>query len=370
MCGIAGFQGPWNKVTLKAMTFALRHRGPDDLRVVFDASQWTGIGHTRLAIIDPTPAAAQPMETEDGRFVISFNGEIYNFKEIREELQSKGHRFRTQSDTEVLLNCFVAAGPGCLTKVRGIFSFCVWDRHSHTLFLARDPIGVKPLYYAVLPQGFVYASELKALIVCPSIPTELDMRTLASHIGFIWSSGEGTMLKAVRKLRPGHFMEVKAGKPKIFRYYDPPRSPCGGSATPTTTAGFLELLDAAVSEQTFADVKVGLLLSGGLDSSTIAASMRSTEPSRDIIAFSAVMPRGLHSTDNVGDDPSFSRKVASRLDLELVEIPTGDELLGHIGEMVWALDEPTADFAALQMLLLSPRSPRTRSTRLALRYRQ
>src|ERR1700723_3888709 len=161
MCGIAGFIGPWSDHLLQEMLNALRHRGPDGRGSWRDSSGSVALGHLRLSIIDLNIAANQPMHSADGRYTISFNGEIYNYRSLRSEAEAAGVKFRTQSDTEVLLSCFAREGEACLERLQGIFAFAIWDRVTRRLFLARDHIGVKPLYYASLPKGFLFASELK-----------------------------------------------------------------------------------------------------------------------------------------------------------------------------------------------------------------
>ena len=345
MCGIAGFLGPWPESLVRAMTRALAHRGPDGEGVVFDAAARLGLGHRRLAIIDLSDAAAQPMATPDGRYAITYNGEIYNYRALRRALEQEGVRFRTQSDTEVLLHAFVSWGKGCLDRLSGIFAFAIWDREAQSLFLARDPLGVKPLYYASLPHGFLFASELKALALAPDLPREIDPEAVADHLGFVWSAGEATMLRAVKKLRPGHCLTVDAAGVRIDRYWRAPiAEPAAGAGD---AAALARLIDEVVADQMVADVPVGALLSGGVDSSAIVAAMcRATEPAL-ITTFCAASPRG-GAADNFGDDARYARAVAARLGVRLVEVPTDPALIDELPEMVWRLDEPTADFAALQ----------------------
>ena len=228
MCGIAGFLGPWPVSLAEAMIGAERHRGPDGEGCWSDDAANDGaaiaLGHVRLSIIDLTDAAAQPMMSADGRYVIVFNGEIYNYRSLRAELSDAGVRFRTTSDTEVLLELFARQGSAAVKRLHGIFAFAVWDTRDRTLFLARDPLGVKPLYYAALPQGFLFASELKALTLCRAVPRALDPVAVGDHLGFLWSAGEATMLKSVRKLRPGCTLTVAGGASQKHRYYRAPLS--------------------------------------------------------------------------------------------------------------------------------------------------
>ena len=351
MCGIAGFLGPWSGALLEAMVAALRHRGPDGEGRVFDAKAGLALGHTRLSIIDLSDAAAQPMATADGRYTLTFNGEIYNYRALRAELQAAGVRLRTNSDTEALLELFARHGAACLGKLHGIFAFAVWDAAERRLFLARDHLGVKPLYYAALPRGFLFASELKAMTLCADLSRDIDAAALADHLGFLWTAGEATILRDVRKLRPGCTLTVDANGVRSERYYRTPLP--GPSRTPRPAEELRALIDEVVAEQMVADVEVGALLSGGLDSSAIVASMcRATEPAR-ITAFCAAVGDGGARTDNFGDDRRYAKEVADALGVSLIEVPTDADLIDRLPEMIWALDEPTADFSALQTELLA-----------------
>jgi asparagine synthase (glutamine-hydrolysing) len=360
MCGIAGFLGPWPVSLAEAMIGAERHRGPDGEGCWSDAAaaaaaadDATGValGHVRLSIIDLTEAAAQPMISADGRYVIVFNGEIYNYRSLRQDLESAGVGFRTTSDTEVLLELYAREGASAVERLHGIFAFAIWDRQQRRLFLARDPLGVKPLYYAALPQGFLFASELKALTLCRDVPRDIDPVAVADHLGFLWTAGEATMLKSVRKLRPGCTLTVGGGDLQIHRYYRAPLSSNNGSASPSDMLA--DLIDTVVAEQMVADVEVGALLSGGVDSSAIVASMcRVTDPA-NITTFCAVVEKSAGGSDNFGDDARFAADVAKDLGVRLIEVPTDADLIDALPGMVWALDEPTADFSALQTQFLA-----------------
>ena len=352
MCGIAGFVGPWSEPLLGAMNSALRHRGPDGEGIFHDPAAGIGLAHRRLSIIDLTDAAAQPMTSADGRFTITFNGEIYNYRALRGELERDGVRFRSESDTEVLLALFARHGGDCLERLHGIFAFAVWDAERRRLFLARDPLGVKPLYWAHLPDGFLFASELKALVLCPDVARDIDPVAVADHLGFLWTAGEATMLKSVRKLRPGTALTFEDGALTLSRYWRPPlaRPDPGAPASP---AALTALIDEVVREQMVADVEVGALLSGGVDSSAIVAAMcRATSPG-NITTFCAVVPDRGGPSDNFGDDLRHARQVAAAFGVRLMEVPTEPDLIGGLGDMVWSLDEPTADFAALQTRMLA-----------------
>jgi asparagine synthase (glutamine-hydrolysing) len=357
MCGIAGFVGPWSDRLLDAMLDRINHRGPDGRATWRDWEANFAVGHTRLSIIDLSTAANQPMHTADGRYVISFNGEIYNFKELRRELESAGIAFRTKSDTEVLLRLFECEGQSCLSRLNGIFAFAVWDRALRHLFIARDQLGVKPLYYAALPHGFLFASELKALTVCPDVPRDIDVGSVANHLAFVWSSSASTMLKSVRKLRPGHCAWIDANaRLTIERYYEVPLPP--PRCERVEPAALLTLFDRVVADQMVADVPIGACLSGGVDSSAVVASMcRATDPAR-VVTFCASVPKDRTHADNFGDDIVHAREMARRLEVPLVEVPTTAQLVDQLPRMLWELDEPTGDFAALQTRMIAAEARR------------
>ncbi|MBI5260654.1 MAG: asparagine synthase (glutamine-hydrolyzing) [Bradyrhizobium sp.] len=357
MCGVAGFLGPWSDRLLDAMLDEINHRGPDGRAIWRDREANFAVGHTRLSIIDLSTAANQPMHTADGRYVLSFNGEIYNFKELRGELENAGVVFRTRSDTEVLLRLFESDGQSCLGRLNGIFAFAVWDRALRRLFIARDQLGVKPLYYAALPHGFLFASELKALTLCPDVARDIDVGTVANHLAFVWSSSASTMLKSVRKLRPGHCAWIDTdARVSIRQYYEIPLPPPRRERV--EPAALLTLFDRVVADQMVADVPIGACLSGGVDSSAVVASMcRATDPAR-IVTFCASVPKDRNHADNFGDDVVHAREMARRLKVPLVEVPTTAQLVSELPQMLWDLDEPTGDFAALQTRMIAAEARR------------
>ena len=352
MCGIAGFLGPWKESLAIAMASAEAHRGPDGSDTWVDPDYPAVLSHVRLSIIDLSDDASQPMKTSDGRFIIVFNGEIYNYLSLKEELTASGEVFRTKSDTEVLLKLFAREGADCLSRLRGIFAFAVWDAKKCELFLARDHIGVKPLYYSQLKNGFLFASELKALTLCPELPRDINPVAVSDHLSFIWTGGTDTMLKSVKKMRPGTTLTVSATAVKRARYY---QAPLHGSQVNLSlnALDLRDLLDEVVSEQMIADVEVGVLLSGGLDSSAVLSSMvRGSDPI-NITAFCAYESGGGSSADNFGNDRKYALEVAKSMGINIVEVPTETDIIGKLPDMVWSLDEPTADFAGLQTLALA-----------------
>lgn len=283
MCGIAGWIGlAQGDATLRCMTGRISHRGPDgEGHVVLPIGEGTtvGLGHRRLSIID-LATGDQPMQSHDGRFTIVFNGEIYNYLEIRAELLAKGSVLRTSSDTEVILEAWRAWGQDCLVKFRGMFAFALHDRSDSTVTLARDPFGKKPIYYSILPvgrgEGIVFGSEIAALLEYPAITAELDHNSLHEYLCWRYVPGPNTFFRGIRKLDPGSLIRWENGSWRERRYWNPPESE-GGGRLPVPSdpvAGFLEVFDEAVRLRMRADVPIGAFLSSGLDSSSIVATLR------------------------------------------------------------------------------------------------
>jgi len=357
MCGIAGFSSPAyfasHRNAMGSALQAITHRGPDDEGTFFDPALGIGLGHRRLSIIDVSPLGHQPMLGADGAVALVFNGEIYNYAELRRELEGKSHVFRGNSDTEVLLNLYLEKGEGMLTQLNGIFAFAIWDRRRGTLFVARDALGVKPLYFSETARGFVFASEIKALMPLMPEPGELDAAALHRYLSFIWCPDEGTPLRSVRKLRPGEAMEIRAGGiQRRWPWYRLPVFCSGGGMlsrqqVPEETAMQVR---RAVHRQMVADVPVGAFLSGGLDSSAVVAFAREQEP--DIRCFSIEVTGG--QEEGATDDLPYARRVANHLGvaLDVVQIDAG-RMVGDIESMVYRLDEPLADPASLNALYIS-----------------
>jgi asparagine synthase (glutamine-hydrolysing) len=352
MCGVVGFSGRFSDQSLREAGNQIAHRGPDDSGEYLN-EQGIGLAFRRLAIIDLSPLGAQPMASPDGTAVIVFNGEIYNFRELRENLVSRGVTFRSHSDTEVLLQLYLAEGEKMLTRLNGIFAFAIWDARDRSLLIARDALGVKPLYYASTDRGFAFASEIKALVrLVPEI-RELDPLALHRYLTFLWCPGAGTPFKAVRKLLPGEAIRVRAGQiERCWSWYRLPFfRPTGtmldeGSAVSGTT----EHLRRAVHRQLVADVPVGAFLSGGLDSSAVVTFAREQVP--DIRCFT--IESAGEQDAGFTDDLPYARRVAKHLDVPL-DVVTVDAsaMANDLERMVGQLDEPLADPAPLNVLYIS-----------------
>ena len=352
MCGIVGLsQG--NLDRLAAANDLLAHRGPDDFGLFTDYQAGVGLAHRRLSIVELSPLGHQPMFGADGAVVLVFNGEIYNFRELRADLEARGFNFLGHSDTEVLMNLYLAEGDGMLSRLNGIFAFALWDSRKQALLIARDALGVKPLYYVALNGRFAFASEIKALLKLVPEARQLDIASLHRYLSFLWCPGEGTPLKAVRKLGPGEAMWVRAGQiERRWTWYQLPifRRLSADLDKASALAGTESHLRQAVQRQMVADVPVGAFLSGGLDSSAIVAFAREVNP--DIHCFTIESLGG--QEEGVEDDLPYARKVAQHLGvpLEVVSIDA-NRMAGDVERMVAQLDEPLADPAPLNVLYIS-----------------
>lgn len=352
MCGIAGYCGGGSSATLARMADAIAHRGPDDAGEWVSSDGNVGLAHRRLAIIDLSPLGHQPMLDASGTAVIVFNGEIYNFRELRTQMQAEGYVFRSHSDTEVLLALYRARGEAMLSLLNGIFAFAIYDQAERSIFLACDAMGVKPLYFSEGQDGFVFASEMKALVAGGGVSAVLDPSALLRYLGFLWSPAGATPFKGVSRLGPGEALKIKDGR--IVRRWQW-RSPAW--AAPHTSLNTSEAihqveegLRTAVHRQMVADVPVGAFLSGGLDSSAVVAMAREVSP--DIECFT--IDTGAVSDAGVSDDLPYARRVARRLGVRLHEIQVdSSRMAADLERMVFQLDEPLADPAALNVLYIS-----------------
>jgi asparagine synthase (glutamine-hydrolysing) len=352
MCGILGYSGSFDPVLLRAGLNAIAHRGPDDSGEFFDEQAGIGLGHVRLSIIDLSPLGHQPMADAAGSSVIVFNGEIYNFRELRAQLESEGCSFRGQSDTEVLLALYQAHGEAMLPLLNGIFAFAIYDHSEQAVFLACDAMGVKPLYFTEDRNGFAFASELKGLVLLADVAESLDISAVYRTLGFLWSPGGATPFKGVGRMGPGEALRVKAGR--VVRRWHWARSPWVDAtlmldvdeAVGRVQAG----LRMAVHRQMVADVPVGAFLSGGLDSSAVVAMAREVSP--DIECFT--IDTGAARDAGVTDDLPYARQVAKHLGVKLHEIQVDSErMAADLERMVVQLDEPLADPAPLNVLYIS-----------------
>jgi asparagine synthase (glutamine-hydrolysing) len=354
MCGIVGFSGPLNGTALRAALEALAHRGPDDAGVFEDPVNGIGLAHARLSILDTSSLGHQPMFSLDGQIVLIFNGEIYNFRELRKELEEKGHRFRGNSDTEVLLHLYMDAGEAMLSRLNGIFAFALWDERRKAMLVVRDALGVKPLYYNSGQDCFAFASEIKALRCLRPTLAVLDYAALHRYLSFLWCPGRGTPYADVSKLEPGEALWVREGLiERRFKWYRLPafRMTLPKLAKLEALSGTALHLRRAVYRQMVADVPVGAFLSGGLDSSSVVAFAREQNP--DIRCFTIECAGGQEGAPSADDLP-YARQVAAHLQVPLEVVRINSTRMAHdLEAMVAQLDEPLADPAPLNVLYIS-----------------
>lgn len=348
MCGIAGYYGNQSPLLLREMAALIAHRGPDGEGIWHDGDANIGLAHRRLAIIDPTQAASQPMTSCDGRYRVVFNGEIYNFRALAEELAARGYAFNRHSDTAVLGPLFDHYGPQMLARLNGIFAFAIWDSTKRRLFIARDALGIKPLYYTRTRDGVVFASELKSLLCHRGLDRTLDRRALEDYLVHLWSPGARTLLRSVSKLPPGHTLLVSAHGISVEQWWRPPLAQSAPTAARAQelTSRLAGLFDRVVADQCVSDVPIGAFLSGGVDSSATVAAMCATghRPARTYcIGFEgdSMVEEGFD------DDLAYARLVARQLDVPLLPVMAKPAEGSDLERLAWTLDEPQADPAAL-----------------------
>ena len=351
MCGIAGIfhpdvPKPVDPARVRAMADTLAHRGPDGSGV------WTGpgvgFGHRRLSIID-LEGGVQPMVSQGGRLALTYNGEIYNFREVRAELEAKGHAFRTDSDTEVILAAWAEWGPDCLTRFNGMFAFALYDAEDDCLFLARDRLGVKPLYLATLPDGaLLFASELKGLLAHPLLRREISPQAVEDYLGLGYVPDDSCIVEGVSKLPAGHFLLIRRGRrvPAPARWWDVDLSSPSRASAASLEEELLHRLGEAVRSRMVADVPLGAFLSGGVDSSAVVALM--AEASR-----SAVETCSIGFTEADHDETAYAQAVSDRFatNHRTRIVAAGDFSL--IDTLADTFDEPFADASALSTYRVS-----------------
>jgi asparagine synthase (glutamine-hydrolysing) len=350
ICGIVDRRGPIDLETLKRMTDPLRHRGPDQEGFHSSTARSTsvGLGFRRLSIID-LDTGEQPMTNEAGTVWLVFNGEIYNFRELRRELEARGHAFRTRADTEVIVHLYEEYGSDCVTRLSGMFAFALWDNREQSLLLARDRFGKKPLYYVETPGGMLFGSELKALVSHPECPHELDYEALSSYLVLEYVPEPRSIIRGVRKLPAAHVLQWRDGRTTIDRYWrlmfaeDPVRR-----TDREYVEEFRHLFRAAVERRLLSDVPLGAFLSGGIDSSSVVAMMAELLPREHVKTFA------IGFEEESFDESRFSRTVAAHFGAEHHEERfTSRVMLDILPEVVEGLDEPFADPSVLPTYLLS-----------------
>jgi asparagine synthase (glutamine-hydrolysing) len=353
MCGIGGFQGQFDRDLLERMNAIMAYRGPDDSGVYYNPESCTGLAHRRLSIIDLSTSGHQPMWDITNTCAITFNGEIYNYHELRKSLSKDGFSFHSQTDTEVLLNLYLRDGYDMLRNLNGIFAFTIHDSRAGTLFVVRDGFGVKPLYYTHTPKGFLFASELKALLLEPSVTREIDPTAIHYYLSYLWAPAPQTMLAKVKKLEPGATLIVKAGEiVKHGRFYNIPVAR-GDESMPFDEAvtQVRQSFEVAVERQMVADVPVGAFLSGGLDSSSICAVARKyCSAGQKLQCFT--IDTG-SSDEGFASDLPYAKSVARHLGVELHIMPVHQDGMQNLEKLIYHLDEPEADPAAINVMFIA-----------------
>jgi asparagine synthase (glutamine-hydrolysing) len=368
MCGISGVVNCGHREALEGMTSIQAHRGPDDSGVWEWRSpdgSYVGLGSRRLAIIDLSPDGHMPMCNEDGTVWITYNGEIYNFAELRRELQGKGHRFGSNTDTEVIIHLYEQEGADCVKRLDGMFAFTICDLRagSPSVFLARDHFGVKPFYYWHHGRQLAFASEIKALLQVPEIQPELDLRSLNQYLTFLWVPDPNTMFQGIRKLPAGHYAVFRDGVLKITQYWDL-SFPSKEETYPRREADLVheirERFQRSVERQMVSDVPIGAFLSAGLDSSSIVAMM-SRATSVPVHTYTITFPAKYRVGETTLDDPGVPARLARHLGCENQQILLDPDVANLLPNLVWHMDEPTADPAIIAAYMVC-REARKQST--------
>lgn len=352
MCGITGIfafnlVGKFNKIHITAATMSLEKRGPDFQDIYID--EWVGLGHRRLSVIDTSEKANQPMWDSSGRYCIVFNGEIFNYRELRRTLEAKGMVFRSESDTEVLLQAYILDQEACLEKLNGFFAFCIYDKHNQSFFLARDRFGVKPLLYLFDEDKFIFASEMKSMLRY-GIDKALDYTSLVTYLQLNYIPAPDSILTNVKKLLPGHYLKIESRRISVQRWYTIPREKtehAGTSSYDAAKARFASLLETAVQRRLVADVPLGAFLSGGVDSSVITGLASRHKP--DIQTFSI----GFKDAPFF-DETAYAREVSKHFNTHhTVFSLTNKDLFAHLNDVLQYTDEPFADSSAINVYILS-----------------
>ena len=355
MCGIVGIASTTavsERSWLVGARDALRHRGPDGSGEWWSADGCVGLGHRRLAIIDLSAAGQQPMTDASGRLQIVFNGEIYNFSELREQLCQRGHVFRSHSDTEVILAAYNEWATGCIERLNGMFAFALYDAGRRQLLMARDRAGEKPLFYAHRSGELRFASELKGLMADRSFPRAIDPEALDCYLAMGFVPGERCMLQGVNKLPPAHALlfDLGSGHCRVWRYWQLPEQGADPAASAAADCGLVDELEAlladAVRRQLVADVPVGILLSGGVDSSLVAALAVRAAPR--VRTFTMRFPGHGHF-----DETEHARLIARHFGTEHLELEAGASTIDLLPRLARQFDEPMVDSSMIPTYLIS-----------------
>jgi asparagine synthase (glutamine-hydrolysing) len=343
VCGIAGLYNlagqPAEATQVDRMCALIRHRGPDDGGV------WTrgpvGLGHRRLSIIDLSPRGRNPMANEDDTVYLTFNGEIYNYRDLRPGLIAQGHRFRSETDTEVIVHLYEEYGPACVEKLNGMFAFALWDDRQRRLLLARDRFGVKPLYYTILGGTLAFASEVKAFLALPEFKARADLFALAEHFTFQNTFNDRTFFEDVKLLPAGHTLVCENGQLQVRQYWDLRFEPEAGRTLDEWAVGLRERFEAAVTRQLMSDVPLGSYLSGGMDTGSISAIASRHIRNMHTFTCGFDLPQGVTEQEQFFDEREESHRLAGRLATLHHELELGPDAMNSVlPHVVWHLDEP------------------------------
>jgi asparagine synthase (glutamine-hydrolysing) len=351
MCGIAGIidteRSP-SEADITAMVNTIPYRGPDGHGHVRFEQEGVALGHRRLSILDVSDAGHQPMSTADGRYWVTYNGEIYNFVEIRQELEQHGHRFRSGSDTEVLLYAYQQWGTACLDRFMGMYAFAIWDRHERKLFAARDRLGIKPLYFKRTKHGLIFASEIKSILAVRGERSVVDTPLIDAYMNFGYVPGERTLHKGIERLLPGHMLEWHDNKVSIRSYWELRYATNEEISLTDAASTVREMLQDSIRLHLRSDVPLGVFLSGGLDSSSVV-SLLSPGASSGLKTFSVAYDFGPEF-----DETPYAREVAGRFSTDHHEIRVDpSEFQRFIPTYIDHMDEPVTEAAAISLYFVS-----------------
>ncbi len=358
MCGFVSVVN-WGDIhTLRRATDLQTHRGPDD-HGVWDTTgadgTWVGLGSRRLSIVDLSPAGHMPMVTPDGRTAIAYNGEIYNYDELRKELEAAGYQFRSHSDTEVVLYLYDLLGPDSVAKLNGMFAIAIWDDRRRHLFLARDHFGIKPLYYAHQGDRFAAASEVKSILDLPDAPRALNYSALHQYMAFLWVPDPETTFDGIYKLPAGHYATFCNGQMEITQFWDlkpPPQGHSFPRSEADLTDELRERFGHTVRSQLRSDVPVGAFLSAGIDSSSVVAMMAEATP-HPVHTFTITFPEAYQKGFAFFDDADVARRTAKHFGCDHTQIDVDPDVADLLPKLIWHLDEPIADPAILGCYLVN-----------------
>ena len=359
MCGISGLVNCGSRDVLARMTHVQAHRGPDDAGLWeqrFPDGSYVGLGSRRLAILDLSPHGHMPMANDDRSVWITYNGEIYNFADLRRELASKGYQFRSDTDSEVILRLYEEEGAECVTRLNGMFAFAICDLRAGTptIFLARDHFGIKPFYYWYRGRQMAFASEVKALLEVPGIRAEMEPEALHQYLTFLWVPDPKTMFRDIFKLPAGHYAILRGGELSITRYWDltfPPREHSFPRSEADLAAEIRERFRKSVEAQMVSDVPIGAFLSAGLDSSSIVACM-SGATRQPVRTYTITFPPKYRLGETTIDDPGVPARLARQLRCENEQIVVEPDVAELLPRLTWHMDEPTADPALITAYLV------------------